>query len=135
MAWWYKYLRADREEIDMGPFPDYETAQKAADDTEPHSYSELPLKYFEIVEDYRVDDGTVSNDVAVLLTVVSDTASGVEVIEVCRQIDLLESDHMKIVRPVDMICGKEEAIKFTASTNTKEDSYLTLAKVIFRWQE
>ena len=51
MAWWYRYLRADREEIDMGPYPDQSTAQKSSD--EHKSFGAMTSQAFEMPDDYK----------------------------------------------------------------------------------
>lgn len=53
--WWYKYLRADREEIDMGPYKNREEAQKASD--EHKSFGAMTSGAFEKPDDYRPYQG------------------------------------------------------------------------------
>lgn len=103
---------------------------------EPHSYTALPQRYFEIVEDYRIESGRGINELSVLLTEVCEvSAVSLEITELCKQIDFLETDTMRIVRPVDMISGKTDAVQYMASTNAKEDACLILARLIFQWAE
>lgn len=54
--WWYKYLRADREEIDMGPYKNREEAQKASD--EHKSFGALTSGAFEKPDDYKPYQGS-----------------------------------------------------------------------------
>ena len=51
MAWWYKYLRADMEEIDMGPYQTAEDANKASQ--EHAKFGAMTTPAFEQPEDYR----------------------------------------------------------------------------------
>ena len=53
--WWYRYLRADREEIDMGPYPDQPAAQKASD--EHKSFGAMTSPAFEMPDDYKPFQG------------------------------------------------------------------------------
>ena len=53
--WIYKYLRADREEIDMGPYLDREVAQKASD--EHASFGAMTTGAVEVPDDYQLYKG------------------------------------------------------------------------------
>ncbi len=53
--WWYKYLRADRNEIDMGPWRFKEEAEKARNDHA--SFGAMCTPVFETGDDYRAYQG------------------------------------------------------------------------------
>ena len=57
MKWWYKYIRADWNEIDMGPYDDQKKAQEASDQHK--SFGAMTSNAFEKPDDYipyRGDD-------------------------------------------------------------------------------
>lgn len=55
MAWWYRYLRADMEEIDMGPYQTEVEANKAS--AEHSKFGAPTTKAFEMPEDFRPYQG------------------------------------------------------------------------------
>ena len=55
MQWWYKYLRADLEEIDMGPYSSAEDANKAS--AEQAKFGALTSGAFETGDDYKPYQG------------------------------------------------------------------------------
>lgn len=50
MKWWYRYIRADWNEIDMGPYDSREKAQEASDQHK--SFGAMASNAFEKPDDY-----------------------------------------------------------------------------------
>ena len=55
MQWWYKYLRADLEGIDMGPYSSAEEANKAS--AEHAKFGAATTQAFETDDQYRPYQG------------------------------------------------------------------------------